>query len=456
MREILIQVRKPVHPGSVMLFFWALLFLIYFLGPIIQTPAVSLFGFGFLLAHISAFVLGALLLSRVSPWLRIKKESLIEVGEAELIRDNRLIALFLCIGIVGSLLSCYAKISVISDFTLASAASLRTLRAQMLLNAGQIETGSLSAIAFLSYPAGFVGLVAGLIRYERLPWAARGLIPIYAVIVFFLAILAGGRSPILVLLIFMMLAAYARYRLGIGWLPKSLFLKAGISILLLVFLIYSSTIWLVRSEESGMGVDDFLAHAEDYWGVRPSKGLLWLSEWLGQPELKQSVLGSVFYVTQSLSITERILNSKAELSVLMGGYHIDLVAALMRALPGGANFLGDGYKKLLEADVYGFFAGAWGALFIDFGYFSILITLIWGYVAGRSWWRLKNRANFSAQTNYVFWVYTILISFVSPPFGFSNSFMIFVWFFIFGFFQSTRIKVGLVPHKKIANTPDLN
>ena len=36
------------------------------------------------------------------------------------------------------------------------------------------------------------------------------------------------------------------------------------------------------------------------------------------------------------------------------------------------------------------------------------------------------------ETRYVFWSYAVLISFVSPPFGFSNSFITFVWFVLFG------------------------
>ena len=144
-----------------------------------------------------------------------------------------------------------------------------------------------------------------------------------------------------------------------------------------------------------------------------------------------SVLGPVFYLTQSLSVTEKILLAPDKIPVLFGGYHVDLIAAALRHIPDGARMLKENYDTLLHANIYGYFTGAWGALFIDYGYFSLLAALVWGGVAGYSWARFKQHPDLITATFYVFWSYSILISFASPPFGFSNSLMVFAWFVVF-------------------------
>ncbi len=96
-------------------------------------------------------------------------------------------------------------------------------------------------------------------------------------------------------------------------------------------------------------------------------------------------------------------------------------------------FLKHSYGVLLQANVYGFFTGAWTALYIDFNLFSMILTLIWGYIVGRAWFHFKNYPNILSGITYVFSIYSIFISFVSSPFGFSNSFMIFFWLIPFCF-----------------------
>ncbi|WP_156812369.1 hypothetical protein [Legionella tunisiensis] len=130
-----------------------------------------------------------------------------------------------------------------------------------------------------------------------------------------------------------------------------------------------------------------------------------------------------------------------DIKFLYGGYHIDILAAALRAASEGDEFLRPGYQILLTANIYGFFTGAWGALFIDLGYFSFLAAVIWGVVAGRSWRNFHRNPNLLTALSYVFWSYSILISFVSPPFGFSNSFVIYLWFVLFSIWSKIRISI---------------
>jgi hypothetical protein len=253
----------------------------------------------------------------------------------------------------------------------------------------------------------------------------------YLPVIFMHSIAAGGRSPILVLIIFVGLACYLRRWYGQSAIPHSRSLRILIFGLVGAFLAYSSVIWLVRSELAEMNTDAFFAHAEDTWGVTPGPALQAAAELLGAPNLVQSVMSSVFYFTGALSATERILALSAS-PMLLGGYQVDLVAGALRVIPGGNEFLAQGYDTLLEADIYGFFAGAWGSLYIDFGIpGSVLAVVLWGLLAGRSHLALRRAPQGDGAALYAFWTYSVFISFVSPPLGFSNSALTFTWVLVF-------------------------
>lgn len=432
----------PVHPGWLMSLYWLLLYAIYWLAPIHQTPRLSWSGLAFELVHIALFVVGATLCARVVLVQTHRAEYGMTAGyhaQANPGREYTFIRLVLMIGILGGILSAYAKLSLVGEFSLAALASLRTERAQELLYADEVKSGIASVIAFFTYPAGFVGLVATLLRYETVPRSTRTLASTYVIVVFLLTIIAGGRSPVLVLLLFTTISCYLRKKLGLRLVPASRPLRIGMSVLLLVFAGYSSMIWVVRAYVSGLNLEAFLLHAETVWGVRPSAGLIAFSNWLGSPELVQTIMSSVFYFTQNLSVAERVLDVRNEILPMLGGYQVDLIAAMLRSFPASAEFLANGNRALLDANIYGFFTGAWASLFVDFGYFSLLMALLWGYLSGRAHRNLVRKGGLVCETKYVFWIYAVFISFVSPPFGFSNSFITFVWFVLFGLALTVRI-----------------
>ncbi len=420
------RARQPIHPAWVMGLFWCLILLVYCLGPVSLTPSLSFEGALFQLTHIVLFMTGTL----IAYFLFYQRLGSI-VSETKDDRTYPFIGLMLFIGVAGGFLNAYHHLMAVHGIHLASAAAYRSMKAQSLLHGGEMDSGLLSMLAFLMYPAGFVGLVAGLLRYERLSLMTRLFMFLFVCTLFFVAILAGGRSPILLLLLFIAIASYARTVLNQSWMPKSLALRLGTALLLVAFMVYSSMIWSVRAAESELNAKQNLQHAASVWGATPKPYLLALSEALHRPGLTMSILGPVFYLTQSIAVTEKILMAPENIPVLYGGYHADLIAAALRHIPEGAAMLKENYDILLQANIYGYFTGAWGALFIDYGYFSLLAALIWGFMAGYAWLRFKYDPNVLTGVFYVFWTYSILIGFASPPLGFSNSLMVFVWFIVF-------------------------
>ncbi|MCC5014707.1 MULTISPECIES: oligosaccharide repeat unit polymerase [unclassified Legionella] len=444
--------RRFIHPAVLMISFWLLIFLTYFLAPVILTPAPTLGGVMFLTAHILLFVLGSLFYTHLLPG-KSNSPHLSTVDSSISRRLQRRINTVLLIGMLGGLVSIYSKFAELTEFSLASIYSLRLLRAQSLLGVEEVHSSLASAGAFLCYPAGFVGLVSGILYYENMSRITKLLMIGFVFTILGVAILAGGRSPILVLLLFTGIAFYTRKYLGKSFLPKSLSIRYGIAVLFVAFVAYSSILWTVRSQKTGLDTAAFMSHAARVWGVEPTEGLIEISKSLNKPELPQAVVSSVFYFIQNLSMIERLLDSMHDIKFLYGGYHIDILAAALRAAPGGDDFLKPGYQILLNANIYGFFVGAWGALFIDLGYFSFLAALIWGVVAGRSWRNFYRNPNLLTALSYVFWSYSIFISFVSPPFGFSNSFAIYLWFVLFLIWSKIRLPIN---YGQSINRPDMS
>lgn len=413
-----------------MIGFWMFLYACYLIAPINQTPSPSFTGVVFVVSQIFIFCIGAVLATGglgerlpVKPFpLKICASSL---------NVSKQINIFSLIGIIGALLSLFDKILRLDSVNLHEIAVLRSERAHNLLNATPASISVLSAIGFLTYPAGFLALVLTLVFYESLSRAPRFLSVFYFVSIIFLNLASGGRSMIFVAILFLGIASYIRGCRGLNAIPKSHQVRIFLLLVLVGFISYSTLIWQIRSESSNLSVSAFLNHAEVKWGVTPTENLTSLALLLQQPSLTQSVLSSIFYFTQSISIIENILGM-SEVPLMLGTYHIDLFAAAVRVFCDNQDGLAQGYAALLKNNVYGFFSSAWGALYIDFGFFgSYIATFFWGLFAGLAHRHARRNIYSDGFILYVFWMYSILISFVSPPFGFSNSAVTFFWFVVY-------------------------
>lgn len=424
------KIGSPVHPAVLMVAYWLFIVSVCLLGPINLTPAISTATRLFLIAHILLFILGSTVFLRIN----LFKNPVNSVHYIRYIPFQTLYILsfiVLSIGITGGLLNIFSKLSSVDAINLSAITQLRVLKAQALIDGEAVHSGFISSLSALIYPAGFVGLVTTIICYESTWRLCRLLSFAFVIIIVLLAVCAGGRSPIIVLFLFAGSACYVRKKLNKSYIPKSLPVRLTIITLLLLFAAYSSLVWVIRAKETGTSPIEMLSHAENVWGAHPKESLLETSDWLNNPGFAQSVVSSTFYFIQNLSISERLLSSSQQIPLMYGAYQIDLFAALSRIIPGGSEFLKNGYAVLLSSDVYGYFTGAWSGLYIDIGAFSLLAAFIWGCLAGKAWLNFKRNPNVVTSISYIFWVYSIFISFVSSPFGFSNSLLIFCWFVFF-------------------------
>ncbi|MBS0308926.1 MAG: hypothetical protein JSS58_08135, partial [Proteobacteria bacterium] len=265
-------IRKPLHPALMMVYFWAGMYALYLLAPIVQTPTVSLQGFGFVVMLVALFGVAAGIGASHS-----LRQNLGHVQERPLETPAfRLLNLLLVIGIVGGVASICAKVNALQELSLAGFVALRNERANELIATTQQTHAVLSALGFLCYPAGFVAVVIMIARYEQTRMFSRGLTMMFFVVVFVLSIAFGGRSMIFVLILFVALGAYLRRCRGLAMIPRSKSLRRMLIGLVLLFVAYSAVIWQVRASLNNMDIADSLQYAERVWGVKPSPSLEWL------------------------------------------------------------------------------------------------------------------------------------------------------------------------------------
>lgn len=421
--------KRLLHPAKLMFLFWGVMYGIYFMSPLVLRPAVSWAGFGFVLSNLLVFAVGTLPIFpyRDNPDIAHQYGC---AGNSQLCHA-RIERLFMVIGIFGLIFSILGKLALLGEqVSLSDLYDARSEAASNLLDGVLYDLHGkwLSAIAFLLYPAGFIAVVSFWIRYEDTLLFDKVLAGVFGVGIIALSVLAGGRSGIFILMVFILCAGYVRTGIGKAWIPNSGMLKLIAWATFIGFLTYSSLIWTVRAH--GEELSDYLARVSNDWGLGLTDGFLAVAGAYFPPDLIKTIVNSIYYLIQNLSVTERVLSMPSAV-ILYGSYQIDLIAALFRMDPDLAEYMRNGYSSLLEANVYGFFSGAWTGLYLDIGLMCYVFVYFWGSIAGVAYRNLQATGTKLWQLIYAVCVFTIFISFVSSPFGHANSFVTLIWLFLF-------------------------
>jgi hypothetical protein len=132
----------------------------------------------------------------------------------------------------------------------------------------------------------------------------------------------------------------------------------------------------------------------------------------------------VWYLVQGLVMSNAIFTSYNG-GMLLGGYGIDLAAALLRRVNG--NFIADGYAVLLQMNTYGFLPSAFGSLYVDLKFFGLIPCLIWGWLAGKVYGQVKRGQDPRWLLIVPFVTVGIFFSLINTPIGFSNGFVTHLW-----------------------------
>jgi hypothetical protein len=334
---------------------------------------------------------------------------------------------------------------------LADAYQLRSDRGSALLQGGASESSIWFQLSFLTYPVSYVYLVRE-IAYRQRPalWriAAFGLTPVV------LASLAmGGRAPLFYAILMLVygfalrkqifkprpkVAAPVRRKPGQP-VRKAFKLGGPAKLSLVVFgglaVVYFIQVFFTRADVAG-GVDVMFGVAETSWGVNFNGRFSGIFFGLFGSNGTYLIFVFAWYLLQGLVMSNAIF-SEYQGSMLFGGYGIDLMGAVLRRLNG--EFLATGYAELLQMNVYGFLPSAFGSLFVDLHFFGLLPCLIWGWLAGKVYSKVREGRDPRWLMMVPFITVGIFFSLVNSPIGFSNGLVTHIWMMVA--FLTARVRI---------------
>jgi len=421
------------HPAVLMLAVWLACIAIFYILPfqLEGGRVMTLYGFLILVLFIGVFSAGSLAAARPQPQQPRPTNLTVDFT----MTDRVLMAAGI-IAILASILDVQGR----NLLDLADAYQVRSDRAGALLAGGQSDSTIWFQIAFLTYPAGYVYIVREVgFRARPMAWrlAVFGMGPVVLA-----ALAMGGRAPLFYAILMVVFgfalrkevfprqarpvpqrarAAHARprrkpFKLGA---PA----KVGLAFVGAIALVYFIQVFFARADVAG-GVDSMFGVAGQSWGVNFNGRFSDIFFNLLGPDGTYLVFIFSWYAVQGFVMSNSIF-SEYDGGMLLGTYGVDLIGALVRRLNG--EFIGAGYADLLQMNVYGFLPSAFGSLYVDLHFFGLLPCLIWGWLAGKVYGKVRQGRDPRWLIAAPFITLGVIFSIVNTPVGFSNGFVTHAW-----------------------------
>jgi hypothetical protein len=349
----------------------------------------------------------------------------------------------------------------------------------------EIKRTPLLYIGYLTFSFGFASPVLFVLKGEEIRgWAAiLGQLSIISPVGY--ALLYSGRMPILFIIVLIIAAMLVRVGQGRRPLPRGHHLLLKMVVVVLLFGIYSSSIWSrrqafctqmtglinelqqrqkdrnVRQAELGQSpaagqtdrsqpadaiaasdlskmVDKTralpdagppagwtvgLSMMPEAWDVKPRAYVMSVIE-SGRlsPSAVMSALRTYFYLSHGIRTIDITWHAREKFSPHWGLYEVGILSPIFRVFFPQSRQVAGLETQLKSAQIFGFFPTAWVAAFIDFGAMgSIIYILIWGFAAGWSAAGSKHSNLATPPLLLAFVLSTILLSPIQGPLGLSNS-----------------------------------
>lgn len=416
-----------------MLLVWLASYFFYLVGPIKFYPELSIKGSLFIFSSIIVFILGSLpLINRKKNYNQSQLKDCLKNKDCISQVDNSL----MLIGILGTFFLIVDKLIFLNELNLSSFSELRAGQAIAVRDADSIILSDIDPfkIGYFLYPAGFVAAVSFWLNIEFVKRYQKIMLFIFTFMIITLNVFSGQRSIMFIFILFILIACYVRTFFA-SFMPRNKLIQLIGSLALLFLILYSSTIFEIRSGSESLSL--YIDRMDETWNTIVKPEWLSLMQTLFPDSFIKFVVSSFSYFLQNLSVTDKIIlldNPK----FLYGGYSSDLIASLFRIFYSGTEYLQASNLALLEENIYGFFSGSWAGTYLDFGIFAYLIFFLWGRLSGSIYRNVRDVKAHHFNVLFVFVIFFILISPISNPFGFSNSLMTIFWLMIYAFFASRR------------------
>jgi hypothetical protein len=197
----------------------------------------------------------------------------------------------------------------------------------------------------------------------------------------------------------------------------------GVIAIVLGVMYYFVAVFFIRAALVGGGAG-MLEWAEDIWGISfrgPVADAMFLA--IGQ-EWTYIVFVFNWYVVQGL-LMANFLFTDYQGSMQFGVYGVDLVSALARRLDG--EMVARYFGELLQLGTYGFFPSAWGSLYVDLWFFGLILSAVWGALAGLVYRKIQCGLDSRWLLFAPFVTMGIVFSLINTPIGFANGLMTHFW-----------------------------
>lgn len=458
-----------IHPALLMVLTWGGAFALFFILPFnLVGRTMTLYGLMVQALFIGAFCAGALLASRPFPQARHDPGVKIDWRSAD-----RILMLTTSIAILVFLIDLEGK----NIFDLASAYSERSDRATALLNGAASDSTIWFQIGFLLYPSSYVYLVRE-IGFQPRPKLWR--MGVFGVLPSLLAALSmGGRAGLLFTIIYAVVGYLVRQHVfppaprrkapaalrhaqslhrnqsppatpgappvlrprpaprRKGALKLGMGSKLTLGVLASLSMVYFIQVFVTRAEGGG-GIEAIFGRIGLNWGISFDGRFSNLYYALFGVEGTYLIFVFAWYAIQGIVMSNAIFTDY-EGPMLLGTYGIDLASAVMRRVNG--DFVGDGFAHLLNINVYGFLPSSFGSLYIDLKFFGLIPCLIWGWLAGFVYRKIRSGADPRYLLLSPFIVVGILFSLNNTPIGLSNGLMLHFWLLL-AFFMARTVRTG--------------
>lgn len=406
-----------------MLYTWMLSIAAFFILPFqLISRSLSYYGVLVLAVFIAAFCIGTFLRTPTKNSFRIRRPV-----RPDFQRADKMMAI---VASIAMLVLLYEAADG-NFLNLQDSFQTRSDRAQALMLGGASDSSLAFQIGFLIYPIGFVVIVREL-TFRLTPDIFRlvtfGLGPILLA-----SLVMGGRGPLLFGLFLLVLGIRAK-RLAFTEAELSTvvhrtstrrkLINLFLVIIGLISMNYFIDVFIVRANAAG-GIDQMLDVAASVWGVDfrgPGSSIL---RSVSGDGITYLIFVFIWYLVQGF-VMSNVLFTDFDSAPSLGIYGIDLAAAVVRRIDG--EFVGDRFYALLDLNTYGFLPSAFGSLYVDFLWFGLLPTIVWGYLAAFVYQKTR-------EVDDARWVLLgplvtmgIIFSLINTPLGFGNGLITHFWF----------------------------
>lgn len=411
------------HPAKTMLIVWGLCIATFAILPFqLLQRELTAKGALIMAVFMSAYLIGTLLVSTRRRVGLIDPPIRIDAKDAET-------WLMFASGLATVLLIFDA--STKNVFDLAASYILRSSAADALMKGEASNSTVFFQIAFLLYPAGYVyTAVHSIYAHHLQTWklVIFGFMPIALA-----TIVMGGRMPILYAVLVAWIALKERKKVSQAspqmpkksnsrkWIVRLIWLVASI-----VLLGYFATVFMVRAAAIGGSMAMFDV-AEQLWGVGFQGPMSSAVFAIFGEDMTYLVFVFVWYLIQGVVMSNYLL-SDYEGPLQLGTYGVDMISALMRRLD--PQRLAEGFDSLLSLGSYGFFPSSWGSLYVDFGFFAIILCAIWGAFTALCYRRIVVQHRMKWLLVGPFTTIGIIFSIINTPMGFTNGFITHCWLLV--------------------------